>query len=287
MNSVLSKLFIGSKREAFENIMHAYHRKGYAIVHYLYFANITGKKLFDNYTVSFEKEQFKEALKDDYKILSKAVISTAYKQALLDGDLVLPDGIALQIFYRMAWKLKKLTTKRPRLENLNGTDFTIEFLDWLYASANPDSVQLVLYGTYPGILEKTKSFLTEKGYYIAYSQDGYTNFDWDQLDEIMKKNKRKHTILIIARTTPEYPIQEIWSWSNKEKIKQRKLIVFTQGGTFDFWAGIQKRAPRLWRTYKLEWLWRLITNPKRNYKKVLDSILIIKYIFSYLLLKNK
>ncbi|HCY20677.1 TPA: hypothetical protein DIC40_02265 [Patescibacteria group bacterium] len=71
--------------------MHAYHRKGYAIVHYLYFANITGKKLFDNYTVSFEKEQFKEALKDDYKILSKAVISTAYKQALLDGDLVLPD----------------------------------------------------------------------------------------------------------------------------------------------------------------------------------------------------
>ncbi|HCY20675.1 TPA: hypothetical protein DIC40_02255 [Patescibacteria group bacterium] len=50
---------------------------------------------------------------------------------------------------------------------------------------------------------------------------------------------------------------------------------------------MQKRAPRLWRTYKLEWLWRLITNPKRNYKKVLDSILIIKYIFSYLLLKNK
>ena len=52
----------------------------------------------------------------------------------------------------------------------------------------------------------------------------------------MKQNKRKYTILIVARTTPEYPIQEIWAWSNKNKIKQRNLIVFNQGGTFDFWA---------------------------------------------------
>lgn len=267
--------------------MYHYNRKGFTIINYLYFANITGKKLFENYHVSLEKELFEEALKDDYKIISKPAISKAYKLALLDSDLLLPDGIALQLFYWMAWKLKRLTTKRPRLENLNGTDFTIEYLDWLHASSNPDSIQLVLYGTYPGILEKTKTFLTEKGYYIAYAQDGYTNFDRDQLDEILQQNKRKYTIFIVARTTPEYPIQELWARSNIEKIKQRKLIVFNQGGTFDFWAGVQKRAPKLWRTYKLEWLWRLITDPKRNYKKVIDSILIIKYIFSYLLLKKK
>ena len=162
--------------------MYHYHRKGFAIVNYLYFANITAKKLFDNYHVSVEQEHFEEALKDDYKIVPKNVISTAYKKALLDGDILLPDGIALQLFYWMAWKLKIITTKRPWLENLNGTDFAIEYLDWLHASSNPDSIQLVLYGTYPGILEKTKDFLTEKGYYIAYAQDGYTNFDRDQLD---------------------------------------------------------------------------------------------------------
>lgn len=287
MNSVLSKLFTWSKREAFENIMYNYHRKGYSIIHYLYFANVSWKRLFDNYHVSLQKEQFEEALKDDYKMISKTAISAAYKEALMDWDLLLTDGIALQIFYWMAWKLKRFITKRPRLENLNGTDFCIDFLDWLHASANPDSVQLVLYWTYPGILEKTKTFLTEKWFHIAYAQDWFTNFDWEQLDEIMKQNKRKYTIFIIARSTPEYPIQELWTRSNKEKIKQRKLIVFTQAWTFDFRAWIQKRAPRLWRTYKLEWLWRLITDPKRNYKKVLDSIMIIKYIFSYLLLKKK
>lgn len=287
MKSVLSKLFTWSKHEAFESIISAYHRKGYAIVNYLYFANITGKKLFDTYNVSFEKKQFEEALKDDYTLIPKTVISSAYKQALLDWDILLPDGIALQIFYWMAWKLKKLATKKPWLDNLNGTDFCIEFLDRFHASANPDSIQLVLYGTYPGILEKTKAVLTERWFHIAYAQDGYTNLDWEQIDEVIKQNKKKYTVLIVARATPEYPIQELWSRSNRENIKQHKLLVFTQAGTFDFWAGIQKRWPKIRRKYKLERLRRLITHPKRNYKKVIDSFKIIRYVFSYLLLKNK
>ena len=149
-----------------------------------------------------------------------------------------------------------------------------------------DQVQLVLYGTYPGILEKTKEVLTEKGFPIVYAQDGYTNFDRDQLELVLKEHPRKYTVLLVARTTPLYPIQELWSWSNKELLKKHKLLVLNQGGTFDFWAGVQKRAPKLRRTCKLEWLWRLLSDPKRNSKKVGDSLKIISYIFRYLLLKK-
>ncbi|HCB51894.1 TPA: hypothetical protein DEP21_05020 [Patescibacteria group bacterium] len=62
---------------------------------------------------------------DDYKILSKATISASYKQALLESDFLFTDGIALQLFYWIAYKLKKIKTPRPRLENLNGSDFCL------------------------------------------------------------------------------------------------------------------------------------------------------------------
>lgn len=90
----------------------------------------------------------------------------------------------------------------------------------------------------------------------------------------------------MARSTPVYPIQEIWSYANKDVLKKHKLLVMNQAGTFDWWVGEQKRPPKLVRHLRLERLFRLISDPKRNYKKVLDSLGIVHYIFSYLLLKK-
>lgn len=287
MKSILEKLFTGTKKTAYEHILREYHRKGWSVTNYLYFANITGKHLFDNEKKEVNKLLFEEALKDDYKMLSPKFISSSYKKALLESDILLPDGIALQIFYRIAYKRKKIKTKRPRLENLNGTDFWLFFMDWLQSEKWKENVEIYLYGSFPGVLEKTKNFLTKQWFTIAYAQDGYSNFDWEQVSKFRKENKKNYALLLVARTTPEYPIQELWTWANQDKIKENNFLVFNQWGTFDFWAGVQKRAPKIRRTYKLEWLWRLITDPKRNYKKVIDTIMIFKYIFSYLLLKNR
>lgn len=287
MNSILKKLFTGSAVEAAESILTAYNRKWHAIVNYLYFANIVGKDLFDAKPSSIEKSEFQDALLDDYKIVPKTTISSLYKKTLTEWDILLPDWIALQIFYWMAAKLKKTDAKNAWLENLNWTDFCPWFLSWLMDKVWSENMQIILYGTYPWILEKTKEVLTEKGYNILYTQDWYTNLDWETLESLLQENPKKYTILLVARTTTEYPIQEIWSWSNIEKIKKNKLLVFNQWGTFDFWAGVQKRAPKLRRKYKMEWLRRLITDPRRNYKKVIDTVKIVKYVFLYLLLKSK
>ncbi len=287
MKSILDKLFTGNKTDAYEHIIKEYHRKWWVVANYLYFANITGKHLFDSYSSYVDKTIFEEALKDDYKILAPSIIAPAYKKALLESDILLPDGIALQLFYRLAAKNRKIKTKKEWLDNLNWTDFGLFFIDRLQSEKGKDNVEIYLYGTYPGILEKTKTFLQERWFCIAYAQDGFTNFDWEQVSEIRKKNKKQYAVLLVARTTPEYPIQELRAWSNQDKIIKNKFLVFNQWGTFDFWAWVQKRAPKLRRTYKIEWLRRLITDPKRNYKKVIDTIMIIKYIFSHLLLKNK
>ena len=99
-----------------------YERKGYSIVDYLYFANIAGKNLFEQYAISYSVEQCTEALLNDYKAMNIRGVQSMYQQAILDADVVLPDGIALQIYYFFA--------KKKRLHNLNGTDFCLYFLSY-------------------------------------------------------------------------------------------------------------------------------------------------------------
>lgn len=71
---------------------------------YLYFATIASNKLFDEHHTKTSPEQFREALLADYKSMNIETVHTIYQQAILDADVVLPDGIALQCFYGLATK---------------------------------------------------------------------------------------------------------------------------------------------------------------------------------------
>lgn len=276
---ILNTLFQGNKDKACEHILDLYTKRGFCIVDYLYFANIAGKKLFDSHHITYPLENFHQALLPDYKHLDIQGIYNLYQQAILDADVVLMDGIALQIFHYLA--------KRKRLDNLNGTDFCPYFLSYIKNNHSNKTIHIILYGTYPHLLEKTKKYLFHQWYTVIYAQDGYTNLDWDVVDDVLKNKHDAINILLVARSTPDYPIQEIWTLANKDIIRNHWLIVMNQWGTFDFWVGEQKRAPKLIRIIKLERLRRLVSDPKRNIKKVMSSLALFTYIFSYLILKKK
>lgn len=276
---ILDKLFVGTADQACASILQNYRQQGSCIVDYLYFANITGKHLFSSYTYIPDIDFFAHAVLADYKNTVKSHIFALYQQAILDADIVLPDGIALQLFY--------FFDRKKWLDNLNGTDFCLYMLSYLTRTVSGKSLNLLLYGTYPHLLHKTKEFLEQQGYNVVYTQDGYSSLDWTCIDRILGDDSQSINVLLIARSTPDYPIQEIWSLANKKYISKYHLLVMNQWGTFDFWVGEQKRAPKLVRYLKLERLRRLILNPKRNFKKVLSTLAIFRYIFSYLILKNK
>jgi UDP-N-acetyl-D-mannosaminuronic acid transferase (WecB/TagA/CpsF family) len=90
----------------------------------------------------------------------------------------------------------------------------------------------------------------------------------------------------VGRSTPTIPLQELRTLRNYQKIKQGWLVVMNVWGFFERWSGGQKRAPLWVRKIKLERLWRLITQPKRNFKKVVNSLKIIPYIFTYLIFRR-
>lgn len=154
MDILLSSLFLGDKQEAFQSILDTYNRKHFCVVDYVYFANIYGKKMFDHHAHAYTIQDFSTMLLDGYKHTDIQQVYTAYQDAIQDADLLLPDGIALQVFHYLA--------KKHWLHNLNGTDFAPYALESLVGKFGSKNVRILLYGTYPDLLQKTKKFLQDK-----------------------------------------------------------------------------------------------------------------------------
>jgi len=147
-------LFQGTAHQASENILELYTQNGFCVVDYLYFANIAGKNMFSSHHTLYPVDAFREALLAEYKTMNIDSVYALYQKAILNADVVLMDGIALQIFYFLA--------KRKWLDNLNGTDFCPYFLDYVSKHYTDKKMNLILYGTYPHLLRKTKDFLVNQ-----------------------------------------------------------------------------------------------------------------------------
>lgn len=113
--AILSKLTLLGKERIAEDILKQYEKNGYAIVNFLYFATIILCKLDQENLSSPQK--------------------TLFIEALLKGDFLLPDGIALRLLYRKQF--------RKELPNLNGTDFLPFFLGNL---GQEKKTEIIIYG---------------------------------------------------------------------------------------------------------------------------------------------
>lgn len=59
-----------------------------------------------------------------------------------------------------------------------------------------------------------------------------------------------------------------------------ECITFTVGGLLDFWSGTERRAPEWVRSLRMEWLYRAISNPRKNLKKTLVSLQLVKFLIA-------
>ena len=71
-------------------------------------------------------------------------------------------------------------------------------------------------------------------------------------------------VLFVGMTAPK---QEIWAHQNFKKIKAKRVISI--GAVFDFYAGTVKRAPKWMISLGFEWIYRLIREPKRMWRRYL------------------
>jgi len=174
---------------------------------------------------------------------------TEYRKALLGANLILNDGIGVKIGMR----LKKQSLK----ENMNGTDFIPRVLEL----SSIEKKNVFFLGGKPGVsdiaVKNVQSQFPDLN--IVGSNDGY----FIDSDEVIKKiNSLKTDVLIVGMGVPR---QELWIAENKNKLNTKVCIA--GGAIIDFQAGNVKRAPVWIQKLHLEWVYRLVQEPRRLWKR--------------------
>jgi UDP-N-acetyl-D-mannosaminuronic acid transferase (WecB/TagA/CpsF family) len=143
MKSILSKCYTGTRASLVDDLLNRYEEQSFAIVNFLYFAQIVSQRLFEEGKDKTEKQR-------------------EYKKILLKADYLLPDGIALQIFYYLANLFKVIHSPRRWLDNLNGTDFTPYFLNEIKKRYGNQKICLLLYGAPPKGIEQASEYIARQ-----------------------------------------------------------------------------------------------------------------------------
>lgn len=156
--------------------------------------------------------------------------------------------------------------------NINGTDM----LPLLCQSARQHNQSLFLLGAKPSVAEKTAENLQQQypGLHICGVADGYFD-EADSAAVIEQINQSGADILLVALGSPR---QECWLAQHHTQLTcQRALAV---GGLFDYFSGNIARAPLWMRELGLEWVWRLLQEPKAKFTRyVLGNPLFLLRIY--------
>lgn len=232
------------------------------------------------------------------EFIIKAQADKKFKEILnRKSALNLPDGIGLlwaakfdsvkarpgfmgRIKTVLLWELSILSIifwpnyiKKPIKERITGSDFIWDICRF----AQENSLRVFLLGGAPTVPERAALELQTKifGLKIAgVNSDDASNTKFTV--EAIKKSRAD--ILLVAYGAPK---QEEWLENNLAQTGCK--FGMGVGGTFDFLAGTQKRAPRFLQRIGLEWLYRLIRKPRRIWRQ----LSIVKFIWLVLISKLK
>lgn len=188
----------------------------------------------------------------------------AYKSA----DYILLDS---QVLFLLLKRGKKI------LEKISGVDFFPEFCRY---NAVNENVRIFLLGGLDNSVHRAAEKINiDAGRNIVVdSYSGVKGFEHD-LEEclriIERIKKSAATVLAVGIGSPQ---QEIWIQTYKPMLPSVRIF-FAVGGTFDILSGKKNRAPVWMQKGGVEWLYRLIQEPRRLFRRYLITDIQFFYYF--------
>lgn len=180
-----------------------------------------------------------------------------FAEALMRGDALIPDGASIVMACRWlkaksqpqeriaGWDL--FTFEMERLNRRGGTCFFMGSSEKVLALIREKAAKV-----YPNIRIETYS----PPYKPAFSEEENRAI----VDAI---NQARPDLLWIGMTAPK---QEKWAYSHWKELDIH-CHCGTIGAVFDFFAGTMERAPLWWQEHSLEWLYRLMKEPRRMWRR--------------------
>ncbi len=150
---------------------------------------------------------------------------------------------------------------RKKQERIAGMDFMPAILD----AANKAGAGIFLFGSTNEVLEALKKKIAEKYPAVIISGAVSPPFrplsNTEQQAHIQQINDSGAAIVLVSLGCPK---QEKWMATHYKSIN---AVLLGIGGAFSVTAGIQKRAPRWMQNSGLEWVYRLMQEPRRMFKR--------------------
>ena len=193
-----------------------------------------------------------------------------FAEALMKGDALIPDGASIVMACR------KLKAKSQPTERIAGWDLFAMEMEQLNQKG----------GTcfFMGSSEKVLNLIREKAKTVypnirieTYSPPYKPEFSEEENRAIIEAiNRANPDLLWIGMTAPK---QEKWAYRHWDELDIH-CHCGTIGAVFDFFAGTMERAPLWWQEHSLEWLYRLLKEPKRMWRRyIIGNTLFIWNVF--------
>lgn len=194
----------------------------------------------------------------------------AFAQALLGCDVLIPDGASI------VWACRWLKAESQPRQRVSGWDLFVEEMEQL----NRRGGKCFFLGSSQKVLDKIKERAAIDYPNIAvetYSPPYTASFTEEESEAMVAAiNAAQPDLLWIGMTAPK---QEKWVYQHWKELNIQ-CHCGAIGAVFDFYAGTMKRAPRWWQTHGLEWLYRLLKEPRRLWRRYLiGNVRFVLYIF--------
>ncbi len=173
--------------------------------------------------------------------------------AVLSSDLVLADGMSV------VWASRLLG--RPLPERVAGIDLMIRMLEL----ADQQGYRVFLLGATQEVLGGVREHIasTYPGVEVVGARNGYyTPAEEESIAREIAATRPQ--MLFVAMTSPKKE-RFLARWSELMDVQ----VCHGVGGSFDVLAGLTRRAPRRWQALGLEWLYRVLQEPRRLWKRYL------------------
>lgn len=211
-------------------------------------------------------QSFYEILSDNLKNNKKTFVVTAnpetfmiseknedVRKMLLDKETVMvPDGIGvLKAGKKIGYNIE---------ERITGIDIANELLKF----GNEQKKSIYLFGSKQEVIDSMKIVIKEQypNLKLVGTSNGYVTDKDKVFDEIVKLEP---DIVLVALGIP---LQEMLIYKHLNRFK--KGIFVGVGGSFDVMSCMKKRAPKIFIKLNLEWLYRIMKEPKR-FKRFYNS----------------
>jgi len=199
--------------------------------------------------------------------------SPAFKRVMNEADLVTPDGMPL------VWGLKLLG--HSGATRVYGPDLTPIVLE----QAAREGIPVGFFGGAPHVLDRLVEVVKRRfpSLKVAYALSPPFRPSTPQEDEqiVEEINRSNARILFIGLSTPK---QDYWMAAHRGQVQ---AVMVGVGAAFDFLAGSKPQAPRWMMRIGAEWIFRLMTEPRRLWKRYLKHNPRFVVLFALQLLRAR